>query len=205
MTRSPDSWFRQAVRRFTLGSGPLKRGSDRVQMVARLLVVLAFLAAPPLAVLAATATATHLQHLAAAQAADRYRANAVVLMDAAAPGPEPDTPGDPAGSISVQAQGRWVAPTGQVCTRTVLVPAGTPAGAAVPIWANRQCVLTRPPLDPVDVPATATAMALAPLLGVPVAAWACYAVLCAALDARRDRRWTEGWAAVEPDWGAQLP
>lgn len=205
MTRSSDSRIRQAVRRFTLGSGPLKRGSDRVQMVARLLVVLAFLAAPPLAVLAATGTATHLQHLAAAQAADRYRANAVVLVDAAALGPELDAPGDSPGSISVQAQGRWVAPTGQVCTGTVLVPAGTPAGTAVSVWANRQCVLTRPPLDPVDIPTTATAMALAPLLGMPVVAGACYAVLCAALDARRDRRWTEGWAAVEPDWGAQLP
>jgi hypothetical protein len=205
MTRSIDSRYRQAVRRFTLGSGPLKRGSDRVQMVARLLVVLAFLAAPPLAVLAATGAATHLQHLAAAQAADRYRANAVVLVDAAAPRLEPDAPGVSPGPISVQVRSRWVTPTGQVCTGTLLVPAGTPAGAAVPIWANRQCVLTRPPLNPVDIPATATAIALAPLLGVPVAAWAGYAVLCAALDARRDRRWTEGWAAVEPDWGAQLP
>jgi hypothetical protein len=205
MTRSTDSRLRYAVRRFTLGSGPLKRGCDRVQMVARLLVVLAFLGAPPLAVFAATGTARHLEHLAAAEAADRHRVRAVVVADTRPLDRVADTPGDSAGPIRVQAQGRWVSPTGRVCTRTVLVPAGTPAGTVVSVWANPQCTLTRPPLDPVDIPGTATAMALVPLLGVPVAAWACYAVLCAALDARRDRRWTEGWTAVEPDWGAQLP
>jgi hypothetical protein len=205
MTRSTDSRFRHVVRRFTLGSGPLKRGCDRVQMVARMLVVLAFLAAPALAVLAATRTTTRLDHLAAAQAADRYRAAAVVLADAPALGRATETPGDSPGSSNVPAQGRWTAPDAHACTGTVLVPAGTPAGTTVSIWADRRCTLTRPPLDPRVVPGTAMAMALVPLLGVPVAAWAGYAVLCVFLDARRDRRWTEGWAAVAPEWGAQLP
>jgi hypothetical protein len=205
MTRSTDSRFRQVARRFTLGSGPLKRGSDRVQMVARLLVVLAFLAAPPLAVLAATRTATHLEHLAAEQAADRYQASAVLLEDASTDGVVAAPSSHSSGPISRQARARWSTTTGQECTGTVLAPAGAPAGTAVPVWADRRCTLTRPPLTPVDIPGTATAMALLPLLGTPVVTWVCYALLCAALDARRDRRWTEEWAAVEPDWGAQLP
>ena len=71
--------FRRAVRGFTLGSGPLKRGSDRVQMVARLVVLLAVVAAPGFAVAAATATTAELESVAAAEAAERQPARALVL------------------------------------------------------------------------------------------------------------------------------
>jgi hypothetical protein len=198
-----DSRLRGALRRFTLGSGPLKRRSDRLQMMARLVVVLAFLAAPPLAVLAATKTATHLEELATTQAAERQRTTALTVEDA----PTSTSVGSPdsVARARVATPARWTTPSGADRTGNVLVPAGTPAGTAVPVWVDRQGALTWAPLDPHGIQGTATAMALLPLLGVPIAAWACYAVLCAGLDARRDRRWTDGWAAVEPRWKAQLP
>ena len=43
-----------------------------------------------------------------------------------------------------------------------------------------------------------------PLIGVPLATWTLYVVLCVGLDARRDRRWEQDWAAVEPDWHSRL-
>jgi hypothetical protein len=203
VSTSTDSRLRVAIRRLTLGTGPLKRRSDRLQMVARLVVVLAFVAAPPLAVLAATKTTTHLEDVAAIEAAERQHTTAVTLEDALAAGGGAVT--DAGTRVKVAVPAHWTAPSGDNRTGTVMVPPGTPAGTAVPVWIDRQGELTWAPMNPRGIQGTATAMALLPLLGVPIATWACYAVFCAALDARRDRRWTEGWAAVEPRWNAQLP
>src|SRR3712207_2320343 len=56
MTVERDTLARRSLRRFTLGSGPLKRRSDRVQVAGRIVVVLSFLLAPLLAVVVSTAT-----------------------------------------------------------------------------------------------------------------------------------------------------
>jgi hypothetical protein len=211
VSHSTDSRLRSAVRRFTLGSGPLKRRSDRLQMSARLLVVLAFLVAPPLAVLAATKTTAHLEALAAAQAAERQRVLGVILADASGSTEAPGTRAaaaelpESATQILVRTRVRWTTPAGETREGVVLVPPGTPADTPFPVWVDRDGDLTRAPLDPDGIPGTATTMALLPLLGVPIVTWTCYAVLCVALDARRDRRWTDGWTAVEPRWRAQLP
>jgi hypothetical protein len=198
-----DRRLRAAVRRFTLGSGPLKRRSDRVQVLARFVVVLAFLAAPSLAVLAGTKTTTHLEELAATQAVDRNRTTATTLEEATTRSRVGDA--DSAVAVLVATPARWTTSSGADRTGSVLVPPGAPAGTTVEIWVDVNGERTHPPLDPRGIQGTATAMALLPLLGVPIAAWACYVILCAALDARRDRNWTEGWAAVEPHWKAQLP
>jgi hypothetical protein len=210
MTRSTDSRPRRAVRRFTLGSGPLKRGSDRVQMTARVVVVLAFLAAAPLAVLTDTRETTHLKQLAAAQAADRQRTTAVLLHDAPATDPNANDSTDGTTSSQVLARARWSTPAArgraaQEHEGLVLVAPNTRAGTGVPVWVNRRGVLTHAPLDPRNISGTAAAMAVVPLLGVPGLVWLGYAVLCAVLDVRRDRRWADEWAAVEPGWRAQLP
>jgi hypothetical protein len=197
--------LRAAVRRFTLGSGPLKRRSDRVQLSARLLVVLAFLVAPSLAVLAATKTTTHLEALAAAQAAERHRVTAVVLGDSPRLRTAPSGAAPTTLVSRVRTRVGWTTPAGVPREGVVLVAPDTPAGTLVPVWVDREGDLTRPPLDRDGIQATATAMGMLPLIGVPIVAWTCYGLLCAALDARRDRRGADGWAAVEPRWRAQLP
>jgi hypothetical protein len=199
----PDGRLRRAIRRFTLGSGPLKRRSDRLQMLARLVVVLAFVMAPPLAVLAATKTQAHLEALAATEAAERRHTTALTLEEA--PTPNGGAVTDEASHIKVAVPAHWTTSSGADREGSVLVAPGAPAGTAVPIWIDQRGELSWAPINPRGIQGTATAMALLPLLGVPLAAWAAYAVFCAALDARRDRRWTEGWAAVEPRWNAQLP
>ena len=46
-----------------------------------------------------------------------------------------------------EANARWKAPDGQVRTGQVFVPAGTPAGSTVMVWANQAGQLTDPPLQ----------------------------------------------------------
>lgn len=132
MTTPKNTSIRRSLRRFTLGSGPLKRRSDRVQVVGRFVVVLSFLVAPPLAVAAATAMTGHLQAVAAADAAERSRIRAVLLENAPARTRASSDHGD-ASSTTVPV---WVNREGAP-TRAPLDPAGIPtaaaAAAAVPL------------------------------------------------------------------------
>jgi hypothetical protein len=204
MTAPKDTVIRRSLRRFTLGSGPLKRRSDRVQVIGRLVVVLSFLVAPPLAVATVTATTAHLQAVAAAEAAERSPAHAVLLEDAPPPARESSAQGDY--SIStVPVRAAWSGPDETSREGFVLVQPRTPAGTSVPVWVDRQGDLTRAPLDRAGIPTSAAASGALPLIGVPVATWILYACLCFALDAHRERRWAQDWAAVEPDWNSRLP
>ena len=201
MSTTGAGWPRRSLRRLLLGSGPLKRRSDRIQMVARLLVVLAFLAAPSVAVVVTDATKSHLEAVATAQAAERHQVRAVLLEDAVGPPPAAYYEGAPA---QVTARASWVPPEGGSRTGVVLVRTGAHAGTAVPVWVDDGGSLADPPLDRTEIPGTALSMAALALIGVPLAAWLLYALLCAALDTHRQRRWAQGWAAVEPVWVSRL-
>jgi len=192
--------FRRAVRGFTLGSGPLKRGSDRVQMVARLVVLLAVVAAPGFAVAAATATTAELESVAAAEAAERLPARALVLEDAPA---RADSAGYGTAS-TVPALGQWTSRDGAVHQGPLRVAPGTRAGTTVPVWADRHGNLTRAPLTRQSIEGSAMATGAVVLGGVPLAAWILYFFLCFGLDARRDRGWEEDWAAVDRERGTSL-
>jgi hypothetical protein len=170
-----------------------------VQVAARVVFVLIVFAAPAFAVWAATATSNSLQAVATSQAAARRPARALVLETSV---PQPD-PAD-GRVLSVPTKGRWTAPDGTVHEGTVLVPPGTTAGATVHVWVTRDGTLTTAPLDPRSIQGSATAMGALALGGIPVLAWALYAGVSAALDAQRERRWAQGWAAVEPVWATRL-
>src|SRR3954453_7526767 len=72
------------LRWFVLGSGPLKRGSDRLQVLARVLLVITVVGAVPVALAVVTATFSQAQAAAAVEAADRHHVRATLLTDAAA-------------------------------------------------------------------------------------------------------------------------
>jgi hypothetical protein len=203
MTAPRNTLIRRSLRRFTLGSGPLKRRSDRVQVIGRFVVVLSFLVAPPLAVVAATATTTHLQAVADAEAAERSRTRVVLLEDAPVPTHQSSSYG-PYAVAPVPVRAVWSVPAGTSREGVVLVRPRTAAGTAVPAWVDRQGNLTRAPLDRTGIPSSAAVMGALPLVGVPVVTWILYAVLCVTLDTHRERRWAHDWAAVEPDWHSRL-
>src|SRR5688500_18055475 len=112
MTAPKHTLIRRSLRRLTLYSRPLKRRSDRVQVIGRFVVVLSFLVAPPLAVVAATATNTHLQAVADAEAAERSRTRAVLLQDAPAPTHE-GSPYRPYAAARVPVRAVWSVPGGR--------------------------------------------------------------------------------------------
>ena len=203
MTVGRDTWLRRSLRRFTLGAGPLKRGSDHVEVVGRLAVVLSLLVAAPLAVAATTVTTDHLEALAAAEAAERHLVSAVLLEDARAQHPRGGDQGHRV-RATVPAQAVWSVPGGAPHEGVVLARSGTVAGQAVPVWVDDDGSLTRPPLDPAGIPGSAMAAGAVFLIGVPTGTWTLHAVLCCALGAQRARRWEQGWVAVEPEWASRL-
>ena len=197
-----DGPVRRTLRRFTLGSGPLKRGSDRLQVVGRLVVVLAVLLAPPIAVATGGAVTAHLQAVADAQAAARSHVKAVLLTNA--PAATGGTGYTEVSTPSVPVQAMWPLPDGEKGQGLVPAAPGSPAGSSVPVWVGRDGELTPPPLDPAGISTTAVAVGALPLIGLPVVTWLLYALFCAVLNALRDRRWARDWAAVEPVWKSQL-
>jgi hypothetical protein len=203
MTATKESLIRRSLRRFTLGSGPLKRRSDRCQVIGRFVVALSFLLAPLLAVAAATATTVHLQAVAESEAAERSRTHAVLLEDAPAR-TRASTDYGVHSSSTVPVRAEWPVADGTSREGTVLVPPRTPLGTAVPVWVNRQGNPTRAPLDRAGIPGSTAATGALALIGVPMATWTLYAFLCLALDAHRERRWAQDWAAVEPVWNSRL-
>jgi hypothetical protein len=202
MAARQDGVVRRSLRRFTLGSGPLKRGSDRLQLAARVVVVLSVLLAPPIAVATAGAMTTHLQAVADAQAGERSRILAVQLQDALEP-----TRGTGYTEVStrtVPVRAEWRLPGGGVREGLVLAAPGAPAGSTVPVWVDRAGSLASPPLDPSGIPGSAVAAGALPLIGLPIVTWLLYALCCLALNAYRDRRWRRDWASVEPVWKSRL-
>ncbi|MGY1695608.1 MULTISPECIES: Rv1733c family protein [unclassified Geodermatophilus] len=209
MTEERDTLARRSLRRFTLGSGPLKRGSDRIQVAGRIVVVLSFLLAPLLAVVVSTATAAHLSAVAAAEAAERSRTQAVLLEEAPGPVRRGDgTGGDGTGgstlATTVPVRATWPAPGGASRVGPVPVPPGTPAGTAVPVWVDREGDLAAAPRDRSGIPTSAATAGAVPLVGVPLVAWTLHVLLGHVLDVRRERAWEREWATVGPDWHSRL-
>src|SRR5690349_24945200 len=70
---------RRWLRRFALGSGPLKRRSDRIQLLGRVAVLLSIVLAPGVAVAVATAATARYDAVGVAQRAVRSETSAVLL------------------------------------------------------------------------------------------------------------------------------
>ncbi|HET6693614.1 MAG TPA: hypothetical protein VFG97_04880 [Pedococcus sp.] len=203
MASHEDSGYRRLRRAFTLGSGPLRRGSDRIQVFGRVVVVLSFFLAPLLAVAVVDSTTTRLEAVAATEAAERTLTTAVLLEDAPRP---PRSAGDFGDSSlpTVTARAMWSGPGGTTREGLVRVEPRTPVGTAVPVWVDREGNLAHAPLDRTDIAGTGAAMGAAVLVAVPVAAWGLYVLLCLVLDRARSRRWEHDWAAVAPEWKSRL-
>jgi hypothetical protein len=193
------SWARRWLRRFALGSGPLKRRSDRIQVLGRVLVALSVVLAPCVAVAVGTAATGHYDAVAAAQRAERSETTAVLLEDAPPLTAETYDASD-ATAPTVVARARWTARDGSSHEGLVPVAPHAAVASTVDIGVDGTGDRTRPPLDHDRAGATAAAIGAVALFGLPVLAGILYALLCAALDAVRQRGWARAWATVEPEW-----
>jgi hypothetical protein len=191
---------RQVVRRFTLGAGPLKRGSDRLQCVARVLLVLTLLAALPVALAVATVAFTSAHAEAAAQATERHRTTAVLTEEAS-------TGREPADSASTLFHARvtWSGPSGELHDAVVRVPDAASTGSSITVWTDRNGRLTLRPMTAGDVSGQAAVSGIATFLAVITGATLLYQAFRSLLDRSRSRRWAADWAVIEPIWTGKGP
>ena len=186
---------RALLRRFALGSGPLKRRSDRLQFGARLLLVGLLLAlAVPVGLAVGTAVYTQGRADAALQAASRHRTTAQLLDDASAPTERADT------WQAAHARVTWIAPSGDPREGVVDVAAGARAGTPVRVWVDESGQLSGPPRAAGDAAREGVSLGIVAFLGFTVVTVLSYELFRLVLDLSRSRGWDDEWAAVEPVW-----
>ena len=183
------------ARRLGLDANPLRRRTDRMAacLGAGLLVV--FLAAAPLLVLATISWAGHSG--AAEQRAQRnwHQVSAVLLR--AAPAPAAFASGLYGGTW---VPARWTAPDGRSRTGEIDVTTGLAKGQAVPIWVDPAGFPTGPPLTHRAVQArTVLAAAVAPVVLAIVLGFLA-GVGRWIIDRRQLASWDAAWASVGPQW-----
>ncbi|NEK56263.1 hypothetical protein GCU56_00040 [Geodermatophilus sabuli] len=189
---------RSMTRRFTLGRGPLRRGSDRVQVASRVLLLLVVLLSVPVALTVGTVVRGDLLATAEREAGERSPTQAVATEDASA------SYGTGAAARAVVAA-RWTAPDGTEVEGDVRGPAGTRPGDVVEIWVTADGRSVDPPMSGRQATLSAVVLATVGWFGALAAAGGGHAAVCWLLDRHRDREWTRGWAAVEPTWTRRVP
>jgi hypothetical protein len=196
----PDQNPSRALRRFTLGSGPLKRTSDRLEYLSRLLLTGMLLAGVAVALTVATAVSTNLRSDVAAQTAERLRVTARLEEDVR-------TPADASGTALVlgPATAVWSSPSGKQHTGVVAARIGLEAGSTVSIWIDRDGNRTTRPLSSGDVVGQAAGFAVLTYFGIAMLAWGAQDTFRRMLDRGRSRRWAAEWAAVGPVWTGRVP
>jgi hypothetical protein len=190
----------RALRSFTLGSGPLKRTSDRIQVLARVLLACGLATAIPVALVVASVTHTQVVAEARAQSLARHQVDAHLVAD-----PVVATSGSDDVPPTSRAPAVWSGPSGAEHTGALVVPAGARAGSTVGVWVDRDGELTTRPLDRGAAVSRAVAMAVGTYLCLSSLAAGLYLAVGAALDRGRLRRWAAEWAVIEPEWTRRVP
>ena len=186
------------VRRFTLGSGPLERGSDRVEGVSRVVVLLVVLLSVPVALGVGSVVRSDLADLARQQGAERTPVTAVVTAD-------PDVPGDASPRTRVPVPARWTSPSGAVVTGEVPVRPTTRAGDTLTLWTASDGRRADEPMTAAEVRRSTLVLVGVGWAGGVGAVVLGHVGLCRLLERQRDRRWTREWARVEPTWSRRVP
>ncbi len=189
---------RSPIRRFTLGTGPLKRGCDRLEVASRVLLVLVVLLSVPVALAVGTVVRGDLQATAERQAAERTVAAAVATGDAT------DAYGTGVSARAV-VPARWTAPDGAEVDGDVRGPAGTRTGDVLEIWVTADGAAVDAPMSAREATLSAAVLVAAGWFGFGTLAGAGHAAVCWLIGRHRDRRWTREWAAVEPAWSRRVP
>jgi hypothetical protein len=196
-TRQPGTRLARCARRLGFDRNPLRRRMDRIEAVIRLAMLILFLVAVPIVVLAVARQADHvaLRQAHAQQAAER-EVSAVLLQPAQATGiPDPYT------SVQLMyALARWQPPGLSPRSGPVLVPAGTLAGSTVKVWIDASGAVASPPPDHRVIAGDVTVAAMAACLVTSLLVLTSNALARGALDRRRLRAWDAAWRATGPLW-----
>ncbi len=200
MRRHEKHWpGRRLARWLGFDRNPLRRGTDRIEGVLRLVTVL-LLAAMPAAAVAAGQQADHLAlNQAHAQQAGDHLVTAVLLQNAPVTGfPDPYT--------FVQdawVQTRWQPPGQPLRTGQVLAVAGARKGSTVHTWVDRSGAVISPPMGHRNV----VGVVCIAVVGTCIVSWLLLLVsgtlVRRALDRRRLNAWEAEWRASGPLWSGR--
>jgi hypothetical protein len=188
-------WIARALRRIGLDHNPMRRGTDRIEAIARAGLLAAFLIAAPVV----TAYVSHEIYVsglrtARAQAAAWHRVPALVLT--AEPVATRWLPAQPPTRYSV----RWATPDGSSQTGEIIRATDTTAGGTLTVWIDDKGRLTHPPLSRADVTGQVIRAAVAVPVVLALLLAAVGGVISVILDRHRLARWEADWSAVEPQW-----
>ncbi|MGW3151379.1 Rv1733c family protein [Streptomyces sp. NPDC001177] len=177
------------------GTNPLRRTSDRFESWFGRVLMLVLLLGVPVAALSAGLTAYESSmRTVRAQIAERHEVAARVRSN---------VPGDD--HVSKQpARIRWTEQSGVARTGTALVEPGTPKGATVRVWVNRDGAITSAPMNSVAAKANGWFVGAMAALGVVAGVHAARAAMRLALARRRYARWDTEWDLVEPLWSQRF-
>ncbi|MEU8849539.1 hypothetical protein AB0C70_25580 [Streptomyces sp. NPDC048564] len=177
------------------GPNPLRRGSDRFESWFRGFLILALLVGLPAAALGAGLMAYESSmRTVQAQTAERQEVTARLTSDGKGV----------SASSKQQVQVRWTDDNGTVRTATTLVKAGTPKGATVRVWVDRDGKITGPPNSELNARTTGWFVGGLAALGVAGGFFAVGAGMHHLLDRRRYGQWEAEWDLVEPLWSARF-
>jgi hypothetical protein len=188
------------LRRFTLGSGPLKRTSDRLQHLGRILLVCVLLTGVAVALAVATAAHTTALAKAADQAATRHQVKAELTEDAR---PAAVDASDMSGQSSASVT--WRDATGDPHRSVVSVAAAAHSGSTVLVWVDSAGDRTTRPISRGDAVYASIGYGALTYLAIAGIAVAGYRLFRGSLDRGRIRRWDSEWADVEPVWSRTVP
>jgi len=176
---------------------PLRRGTDRVEAILRLVLVILLVVVIPASAVAAGRWADRqaLRQAQAERAAD-HQVTAVLLENAPATGvPDPYT--------SVQTtwvQARWQPPGQPPRTGEVLAVAGARQGSTVRTWIDSSGAVTDPPMDHRVIVGCVFVAAMATCQLSWLVLLAAVLLVRRALDRRRLNAWEAEWRASGPLW-----
>jgi hypothetical protein len=189
-TSPRSTWMSRLLRGRRLDRNALRRGSDWAETVVLGLLLAVFLAGAPFAVhVAGSLTYATSTREAQAQQASLHQVPATLLQAA--------LPLSLIGSGS-EANARWKAPDGHVCTGQVFLPADAPAGSTVTVWVNQTGQLTDPPLQHSQVTGRIYLSEALAVAALAVALITVGAVARWALDRRRLAAWDAEWLSAGP-------
>jgi hypothetical protein len=197
VNRRPGQNLARLARWLGFDRNPLRRGTDRVEGVLRLVMIIVVVAVvPATAVAAGRWTYHYVVHQAQAQQATEHQVTAVLLRDAPATG----TP-DPYTSVQTAwVPARWQPPGQPPRTGEVLAVAGARKGSTVRTWIGPSGAVTDPPLDHRVIRGDVLMAVAATLLVSGLLLLAAAALARRMLDRRRLRAWEAEWRTSGPLW-----
>ncbi|MER6103344.1 hypothetical protein ABT115_13715 [Streptomyces sp. NPDC001832] len=170
------------------------RASDHIERWGRVLLVVVFLLAAPLASAATGRAVLEAATQSPTTIPELRKVDARLISDAGSRATAART------QTTVRAPVRWTQPDGTERTAVVSVWAGSPAGTTVPVWTTAQGVVTSsPPATHGEVVASAWLTATGTFVvaaGIFVVVWKLFTKL---VDSRRCAGWEKEWDEVEAE------